>query len=176
MEALHPEETGGTTCPTHQPTDALGRKGGKTVSNLGGEQQVGFSGAVRKPGTQARYARKAPVLLALKTCQNLTFIEQYARARYVPLALAMAKPPTRGQPATCAPKGACSPPLLGDGSSLSNGTSISAMRPDQITLRRCAPSSRWCPPTSRSKRPVRSLVRNGSPVQAGIYCEQYARA
>ena len=25
-EALHPGETGGTTCPTHQPTDALGRK------------------------------------------------------------------------------------------------------------------------------------------------------
>lgn len=43
------------------------------------------------------------------------------------------------------PKGRAAP-LLGDGSSLSHGTSISAMRPDQITLRWCAPSSRWCPP------------------------------
>ena len=63
------------------------------------------------------------------------FIEQCARARdallWSPRIL------TRYLPAR--PRGE-HPPLLGDGS----GTSISAMRPDQITLRRCAPSSRCC--------------------------------
>lgn len=65
------------------------------------------------------------------------FIEQYARRNVCTAGIG--ETPNRGQPATCTPKRASSPTFAGDGSSLSHGTSISAMRPEPVTLRWCLP-------------------------------------
>ena len=117
-----PVETGGKTLSTCVHTRARGATTGR--------ESMEIFPYLR---TKARGAHRCYQMLWF----HQAFIEQCARARdallWSPRIL------TRYLPAR--PRGE-HPPLLGDGS----GTSISAMRPDQITLRRCAPSSRWCPP------------------------------